>query len=63
MKDDKAGHFGHLNKKTMGSNSAMMPLADFKFDDFVGAYLSLLTEKNNSEKEKVPREMTTGKKN
>ena len=63
MKDDKAGHLGHLNKKTMGSNSAMMPLADLTFDDFVGTYLPLLTDKNNSEKGNIPREMTTGKEN
>ena len=60
MKDDKAGHLGHLNKKTLGSNSAMMPLADFTFDDFVGTYLPLLTENNTNEKDKTPKEMTTG---
>ncbi|CBY07206.1 unnamed protein product [Oikopleura dioica] len=59
MKDDKAGHLGHLNKKTLGSNSAMMPLADLTFDDFVGTYLPLLTENDSSEKFKIPREMTT----
>ena len=58
MKDDKAGHMGHLNKKTLGSDSALMPLADLSFDKYVETYLPLLTENANSEG--VPREMTTG---